>query len=428
MRLRKRALSVGVGALAASLLLGACGSGGSTGSTTSDGVTTVEWALWASGSDEQAQWQHVADMVHEKYPKIKVKLRTSPFGDYFTKLKTQMAGGQSPCIVTMQSLRLPKFAKTLAPLDDLMAENDFAKSEWSKPALEALQWEGEQLGLPYGFSTLLMYYNADAFAKAGVPEPKPGWTIEDFEKAAAELTQKGRPGFGMSFSDLHMFSMLGSYNGARPVDESGKLQMTTPKMKQAFSWYSGLATKQQVGSVPASSSEIPWGEQQFANGNVAMAVDGTWNLGSNTSTAKFDLGVAPLPEGDDPISYIADSGFSVAESCEAKEEAYKAISVLTGPKAQKYLASQGRAYPARPAQVKAFESYLSSEEFAGKNPELAQQVKAAVKSEFSDAVPFLGTNNWDATTKLIARHFLPAYTGASTPEKALQTVQQQAGR
>ncbi|MFD7160590.1 ABC transporter substrate-binding protein [Kribbella sp. NPDC059898] len=425
MRVRKKAFGAIAAGLAGLLALGACGGGQGTnaGGSEANGKVKLEWTLWAAGADEQAQWKHIADLVTKEHPDITVELRTGPFADYFTKLKTQLAGGQAPCLVTMQSLRLPTFASALEPLDSAIP--DFKPADWDKGSLEAMKSDGKQLGLPYGFATMLMYYNRDAFDKAGVPLPKPGWTTADFEAAAKKLTTPGKPGFGLSFSDLHMFSMLQAYNGARPVDDSGKVQLTTPEMKDAFTWYSGLATKQKVANVPASSSDVPWGEQQFVAGNAAMAVDGTWNLGSNTKAAKFRLGVAPLPAGPAGLtSYVADSGFAISKACKYKDAAAKALAVMTGPEAQTYLAGQGRSYPARTAVVDTYKTFLSSQ-VGAKNPDLAAAAISSLQASFTKTTPFIASGNWDQVTKKIAQNFLPAYTGATPPDQALQTVQQQ---
>ncbi|GAA2354595.1 sugar ABC transporter substrate-binding protein [Nonomuraea africana] len=383
-----------------------------------DGTVTLDWEMWAGSEEEKAQLDHLAQLVSKQHPNIRLQLRTAPFNAYFTKLQTEFAAGKQACVVSMQSLRLGAYADLLEPL---AAPEGFAPA-----SLDALKMDGKQLALPYDLSPMLLYYNKDAFAKAGVAEPKAGWTIADFEKAAKALSTGGKSGFGMSFSDLHTLSLLLSYNGAKPVTDDVKLQMDSQPMIDAVTWYAGLGASKSA-SVPAGSAEAGWGETQFVNGNAMMAVDGSWNIGSTIKDAKFKVGIAPLPAGQaGSKTYVANSGFGVAKGCAYKEEAIKAVSVLSGKEAQAYLAGQGRGFPARTEQQAAYEDFLVKQ-----NQDKAADVQAAmsaVKEGLAGGVPLFTTKNWDDVTKLMAQHLLQVYTGAQSAKESLATIQQQGAR
>ncbi|GAA3512959.1 ABC transporter substrate-binding protein [Actinocatenispora rupis] len=426
----RRALAVGIAAVGAAALLATAGCGNSTaaagGSKGSDGTVTLQWQMWSSGSDEAAQLKHLADLVHRKYPKIRIQLQTTPFKDYFTKLQTQLSANQAPCLVSMQSLRLGAFTDSLVPLDDLMKQQGFKAGEWDAGALKALQDNGKQLSLPMGVGSMLMYYNKDAFAAAGVPEPKPGWTVADFERDAKALTSGTRKGFALSISDQHWLSMALTYDGARPVDGKGQPTLDTPAMQKALTWYSGLA-KRKVASVPASSADLDWGENQFVSGNAAMAADGFWNLGTHTGQAKFRVGVTTLPAGPGGShTYSANSGYGIARSCSYQKEAYQALSVITGPQAAQYLAEHGRALPARLAQQPAYETFLTKQ--FPKGADTIRSGLAALRDSEQQSVPLRTTKNWDEVTKLFGQYLIQAYTGAQDPKSTLTTIQQQAKR
>ncbi|MEI3845538.1 MULTISPECIES: ABC transporter substrate-binding protein [Microbacterium] len=409
-------------AVAAAAVVGALAGCSSDGGSADGGDVTLEWGFWDQGSRNDV-WKGLAADVTDAEPAISVNLSTVPFADYFTKLQSQLAAGTAPCIVSMQSLRLPAFKDALEPIGPLMEKAGFDESEWNPGALKALQVDGEQYAVPYGLGTLVLYYNKDMFAAAGIPEPTNDWSIEDFEAAAKTLTEKtGKPGFGESFSDLHMFSLLLANNGARPITDGGELDLTNADMKESFSWYSGLATDQKVALVPASASDVPWGEQQFVAGNVGMAVDGTWNIASDATDATFNVGVVALPQGaNGGGTYSANSGFAISKTCEHKEEAAKAIAVLTGEEAQT-AAAEGGTSPARLAPEAAFYEALAAT-VDTKTPGYSEQAKAVMTASSDMATPFISTAAWDQTTKLIAREFILAYTGSTSPDEALEKVQ-----
>ena len=159
-------------------------SSGEGGNGDSNEQITLDWGFWDQGEDGNKIWQGLADQVTEEYPNITVELTRPPFAEYFTKLQSQLAAGNTPCVMSMQSLRLPAFAKAMEPLSGYTDQLGFTEANWNPGALKALQFDGEQYAIPYGISTMTMYYNKDMFAEAGVPEPENGWTVAEFEDAA----------------------------------------------------------------------------------------------------------------------------------------------------------------------------------------------------------------------------------------------------
>lgn len=427
MRGAVRKISAIVVGLALAAGVSACSSSNSSDNSASKKVT-LEWGFWDQGTQGNKTWQGLANDVHKRYPNITVKLVQPPFAAYFTKLQSQLAAGTTPCIMSMQSLRLPGFADAMMPLTSIMNKQGFKASDWDAGALKALQYDGKQYAIPYGFSTMLMFYNKDAFAKAGLSDPKPGWTVADFEADAKKLTETtGKPAFGQSFSDLHMFSMLRAYNGAEGVTNSGKLDLTNSAMDKAFTWYSGLSTSQKVASTPASAADVPWAEEQFTAGNVAMAVDGDWNLTQDASTAPFNVGVTTLPQGPDGGGTLsANSGFGISQSCKYPEQAAQALSVITGPEGSKLAAEQGN-NPARLADKPIFFKAVA-QQIDSKTPGFAAQAESVMAASSKIATPFITTNNWDQTTKIIAQQFILSYTGSQSPKQSLQNVQNQQGQ
>ena len=83
---------------AAVVLLAACSgnSGSSSSGSSSGGPVTLTWFMWSGSDVEKNAWLHIADMVTQKYPNIKIQFETTPFNDFWTKLTTEAASGQAP--------------------------------------------------------------------------------------------------------------------------------------------------------------------------------------------------------------------------------------------------------------------------------------------------------------------------------------------
>src|SRR5690606_14089949 len=83
-------------AVAAAALVAGLAGCSSTGPA-DNGKATIEWGFWDQGSSNDT-WKALAEQVSTENPDLSVKLTTSPFADYFTKLQSQLAAGTTPCI------------------------------------------------------------------------------------------------------------------------------------------------------------------------------------------------------------------------------------------------------------------------------------------------------------------------------------------
>ena len=254
----------------------------------------LTWQMWGSDEADIAAWQHLADMVTEQHPDIKVTLQTAPWNDYWTKLPVLAASGQLGDIVAMQSLRMPNFYSILEPLNERVKADNFDIDAFDSSIIGGMSVGDEVYGLPYDVGPWMIFYNKDMFAAAGVAEPEAGWTFDEFVETAKALTKDGNYGAGV-----------------------------TPQN------YSLIATA----------------------GNIGMYIDGPWAMINKIDNVDFKIGLAPLPRGEgDLAAATAGSGFGISTTSQHKDAAWQAIQVLTGPEALDYLASQGRALPARTAQ------------------------------------------------------------------------------
>ena len=376
----------------------------------------LTWFMWSGSDAEVTAWKHVASMVSDKYPDIAVDFQTTAFLDYWTKLPALAASGRLPDIVSLQSQRFPGFAQLMEPLDPLIARDKFDTAAFEPSIFKSFDRGGHQLALPYDFGPLFLYYNHDMFQKAGLPLPAPGWTGADYDKAAKALTTGDTFGGVVSVPDA--FMAFAKSEGATWLDSKGQLDLVNPGLKKAFADYVGLVATSKVAPLfPASgtlSSAVANG--RFTAGAVAMYVDGPWQLINVKRKAGFTVGVAPVPAraaGNATIS--AGSGFGIASTSRHKEEAWKAIQVMTGPEAEQYLAENGRAFSARSAMQK----YWLDTAAAG-----VVGTQEAIAASLKVAEPYRTTPNWASVAALFEQYAPLAFAGSQPPDKVLETIQQ----
>jgi ABC-type glycerol-3-phosphate transport system substrate-binding protein len=380
----------------------------------------LTWFMWSSSEAEVTAWKHVAALVTEKYPDITVEFQTAAFLDYWTKLPALAASGRLPDIVSLQSLRFPGVAQLIEPLDGRIQADHFDTGAFAPSILSSFRRGGKQMALPYDFGPLVLYYNHDMFVKAGLALPKPGWTAAEFMADAKALTKDGVYGAVVSTPDA--FMAFATSEGATFVDAQGQVDFSNPGIVKAFGDYVSLVSVDKVAPLfPASgtqSSTVANG--RFTSGGVAMYVDGPWQLINVKKKAEFTVGLAPLPaRAAGSISISAGSGFGISAGSRHKEEAWKAIQVMTGPDAERYLAENGRAFAARTEDQKYwFDTAASGVVGAREAIDAAQQT----------AKPYVTTANWATVASLFEQYAPLAFSGAQPPQKVLETIQQLAAQ
>ena len=404
----------------AAVMLAGCGGGGggssSSGSSSGgDKPVTLTWFMWSGSDVEKNAWVHVGDMVTAKYPNIKINFQTTPFNDFWTKLTTQAASGGAACIIGLQGQRAPQFGNLLVPLDDYMAKAGVKASDYVPSITQGLQIDGKQVALPYDVGPFVVFYNKDAFKAAGLKEPKQGWTQEEFLADAKALTKAPKYGFWAQSDISAVMPFVLSASGKAAVDVQGKLDVNNPEWKASVQMYADLVSKDKVSPQIPSANSSSASANQFLAGNAYMSLDGPWDLINARAQAKFKVGIAPMPTGASGSKTWSDgSGFGITQSCKNPDEAFKAISVITGSEAETYLGTQGRAYPALISTQEAW--------YKGNN---TSDVKPVMDYALENSVPFRTTETWQQVTTVYAKQAVATYNGQGTVDDLLSQTQQQ---
>jgi multiple sugar transport system substrate-binding protein/raffinose/stachyose/melibiose transport system substrate-binding protein len=395
----------------------ACGGGNEPSSSSgSADKADLTWQFWVAGTEDQAAWQKVANQATTDHSGITVKLQGTDWNNYWAKIGTLLASGKAPCIIGMQSLRLASYANALLPLDDLMKKYNLKAEDFDKPIMDGLKTDGKQIAIPYDSGPMVIFYNKDMFKAAGVPDPEPGWTMDEFKAASKKLTAAGKYGLVTAPGDLGVASWVRTQTGAEPLAD-GKLNVTDPKFEDGFKGYTDFVRTDKIApQVPSGNTDFE--TTTFTSGKAAMKLDGPWSLIDTMGKVKFNLGIAPIPAGPDGSkTYTAGSGFGISRSCKTPDAAFQAIQSMTSEKPLTTLAEAGRAYPARTVAHPAWFT-------AAKIPEAKEVIDYASQN----SVALVTSKNWVQVADLLTRFGTQALNGEIPPDQALKTIQDQAGQ
>jgi len=219
----------------------------------------------------------------------------------------------------------------LTPL--IEADPTFDGSDFWPGSLVGCQVGEHTLGLPVEVSLNLVFFDGTAFDAAGLSRPVPGWTWDDFQMAARELTrwegdQVARYGFVPRGSPT---TLLGPLVDAALTDAGGAWDSTA--LTRALDWYVTLANE---GSLPAvGEEEEVWEQNQdlIDSGEAAMWVDTLMNLPWRRSSLGPEIEVAPFPvsaNGSSPhTTPVIPSCVAMSAGTDHPQEAWAWLSFLT---------------------------------------------------------------------------------------------------
>lgn len=341
------------GALAAALLAAACGA--PQGGSGEGDPGPVRFTLFGDPT-ETAGYQRLVDAFERDNPGVEVEMTpVAKQDDLLAKLVTGFAGGRSPDVFLVNHRKYGQFAgqgvlePVQARLDasDAIAERDFADT-----ALEAFRYDGEELTcLPQNVSSLVVYYNADLFRRAGLPAPRRGWTWADFLAAAKVLTGGGTYGVGVEPSLIRVAPFVWSAGG-EVVDDLTRpttLALASPEARRGLDFFLDLRSRH--GVTPPERDELSQGsEERFLSGRLGMYLDSRKAVPTMRDAADFAWDVAPVPvaPGGRPATILHGDAYCMAKGSPRADAAWRLVEYANTAAGQRILAESGRTVPSRP--------------------------------------------------------------------------------
>jgi multiple sugar transport system substrate-binding protein len=155
----------------------------------------LRWSFWAN-SAEWPFWSPGMESYSAKHPNVKFITETTPWGQYWNKLATQVAANSMPDITGMTTGTDRMFLAngSLLDLTPYMEEDSKdPNSGWKTDDYwEGVFWgytlNGKIYAIPYDMGPTGICLNIAIFEKYGVPLPKNGWTFDEFISIAKKLT------------------------------------------------------------------------------------------------------------------------------------------------------------------------------------------------------------------------------------------------
>jgi multiple sugar transport system substrate-binding protein len=155
----------------------------------------LRWSFWAS-NEEWPYWSPGMDSYTRMHPNVTFVVETTPWGQYWDKLTTQVAANATPDITGMVTGTARAFMVNQAIMDlkpymdvDSQDPNSGWKTDDYWPGIfEGYEYNNGVYAIPYDMGPSAICINMDIFDEFGVPLPEEGWTFQDMISLAKKLT------------------------------------------------------------------------------------------------------------------------------------------------------------------------------------------------------------------------------------------------
>ena len=370
----------------------------------------------------------MVDEFERKNPDVKVNaIYAGNYNDARIKALAALKSGKPAQLSVMFSIDIYELIEqdAIVPFDDLVStyEDKAWLYSFYPTLMENGVTDGKVWGIPFQRSTIVMYYNKDLFRKAGLSPNKPPKTWSELVSYGKKIKNSTNawgvmiPSTGYPY---WMFGALTMQNDQVLMNGDGnETYFDHPSVIGALQYWHDLGNKHKV----MPSGTIEWGtlRKNFLEQKTAIMWHSTGNLTTVKKNAKFDFGVAMLPESKRRGTPTGGGNFYIFKKSSAAEKkaSMRLIKFMTSPEQAAHWSMATGYMGVSPAsyQTSALTNYVK---------EFPPALVARDQLEFATAE--LSTFQTGRVRKLLDDAIQSALTGEKTPSSALTNAQKNADR
>jgi len=294
---------------------------------------------------------------------VRVKMEFFPDKQYTEKLISAAAVGDLPDALDLDGPLVAQFVQAglLRPLDPWFDEQ--VREDFIPTILQQGTIDGKLYALGAFDSALVLYYDKNMLAKAGVepPPPEQAWEWGQFLHACRQLKEAGRDPLAMHMGDssdewfTYAFSpVIWSAGGALISPDGGKVEgvLNLPTNVAALKQWQRIFQEDLAATDPVNPDP-------FGSGETAMDWTGHWLAPSHLEKKGEALGAMPLPKmGEEKVAPCGSWCWGVSSAAEDPDTAVLWVKWATDPiHGIKPIVEANGAIPARKSAFGEFPEY-----------------------------------------------------------------------
>ncbi|MEV4345910.1 extracellular solute-binding protein [Actinoplanes sp. NPDC049596] len=349
------------------LAAGCDGSGG--GDADQANAATGPITIWLSNNQEELAWgKAMVDSWNGAHADQKITAQEIPAGKSSEEvIGAAITAGNAPCLIwNTAPAAIPQFQKQggLVPLDSFDGAAQYIADRTGDTAEQYKSPDGKFYQMPWKSNPVMIFYNKDIFAKAGLDPEKPALsTYDEFLTAARKIkSSNAAPNaiypaptseFFQSWFDF--YPLFAAETDGKQLVQDNKAQFNSPEgQKVAAFWKTmydeGLAGKEQYNG------------DSFADKKAAMAIVGPWAVKVYGDKVKW--GAVPVPTSTgkpaEQIKTFSDAkNVAMYSACQNRATAWEVIKFATSKEQDGALLEKTGQMPLRKDLQTAYPDYFA---------------------------------------------------------------------
>lgn len=259
--------------LALSLVAAGCGSAASPKLTTLHVLMTDDWV--------RAPFLDAVRDFERDHPDVRVVVDKGAIRLQVDAVRAAISAGAPPDVV--QGHAFAAGSQGLAErLDDLWAA-ELDAAEFFPGAIQDVTWRGARYGVPLDTNAMVLMYNVDHFRAAGIPDPTPAMSLEEFGRIAELLSPPdgSHRALAIPTSGWWTYGWIRA-NGGEIVevgaDGQASITLDAPPVVGALDFLSELINTRRAFPPKGSDSHSEDAFALFASGATSMHTSGSWDI------------------------------------------------------------------------------------------------------------------------------------------------------
>ncbi|MET0888303.1 MAG: sugar ABC transporter substrate-binding protein, partial [Mycetocola sp.] len=365
--------------VASALALTGCAAG----TAETEEQTILSFRLWDETVAEAYEGSLAA--FEKKNPDIDVDVTVVEWADYWTDLRTDIAGKTMDDVFWLNNSSFGAYADAGKLVDINALFGDEAAGAWEDSVVAQFTRDDTLWGVPQLYDAgIAVYYNTAMLEAAGISPAdleslvwSPDESADTYLPAARALTLDaagvsaaapefdGTPvqyGTNLAYdTQAIMLPFIGSNGGV--FQEGDAFAFSDPKTVLAFEYLvNAINTAKVAPPAEETNANGDFSRDAFLEGRMAMFQSGLYNLKNVADGADFEWGVASMPSG--PAGRVSvTNGVVVAGNAESEKQVAigKLLTWLGSEEANSYLGATGAAVPAVTAAQQAYFDFWKTE-------------------------------------------------------------------
>ena len=372
--------------------------GGAVHAEEASGDVTI-WYYWETEGHQKAL-NHIIEEFNGSRDGITVEAKYVPFADFKKQLSIGASADELPDLVILDN---PDHAAYAAMGIFADITDKFDVSNYYEGPVNSCTLDGKLYGVPFGSNDLVLFYNEDMLKEAGCEVPTTWDELLEAAKATTTDTVSG-------FAHCALQNEEGTFNFLPWVWSTGA---TSYEINSEGGIKALTFEKELVDSGAMTKEAINWTQgdtmHQFIAGNLAMMINGTWQIPTmREEVPDLNWNVAPIPQDQEQASGLGGENYAVIAGGN-EDAAVKFLEFATTPETCLYMMNAM--------------GYISADSTIAENQFEGDDVYQVFVDEMQYAHARGPLPEWPSISDAISLAFNKVITGESSPEDAAAEAQ-----